>query len=199
MLCYNTSPFPDITDKEKELLNQYAFDILDNRASHAGKTMAWMYNPNTMPLDLRQAHQALDEAIEKCYRLQPFQNDTESTNPKILEVDNLYRIGFSSAPVEERIKNAKYESTYLFADVKLLESYKVYNWNADKLELFLHKFFANACLDIEIENTKGQYIKPREWFIVPFGIIQDTIKLVLNENIFDYKYDEKTKTLKFKK
>ncbi len=76
-LCYNTFPFPDISIKQKENLNLYVFAILDERAKHSGKTMAWMYNPDTMPKGLKQAHQELDEAIEKCYRLQPFKNDTE--------------------------------------------------------------------------------------------------------------------------
>ena len=76
-LCYNTFPFPDITTKQKENLNQYVFDILDERAKHPSKTMAQLYNPDTMPKGLLQAHQALDTAIEQCYRLQPFKNDTE--------------------------------------------------------------------------------------------------------------------------
>lgn len=76
-LCYNTFPFPKIDKKQEELLAQYVFDILDARANHTGKTLAWMYNSQTMPSDLRKAHQALDEAIEKCYRLQPFNSDSE--------------------------------------------------------------------------------------------------------------------------
>ena len=76
-LCYNTFPFPDITTKQKENLNLYVFAILDERAKHPSKTMAWLYNPSTMPKGLLQAHQELDLAIEQCYRLQPFKNDTE--------------------------------------------------------------------------------------------------------------------------
>ena len=76
-LCFNTFPFPDITTKQKENLNQYVFDILDERARHPSKTMAQLYNPSTMPKGLLEAHQALDTAIEQCYRLQPFKNDTE--------------------------------------------------------------------------------------------------------------------------
>ena len=75
-LCYNTFPFPDISDKQKENLNLYVFAILDERAKH-NKTMAQMYNPDTMPKGLLKAHQELDTAIEQCYRLQPFKNDTE--------------------------------------------------------------------------------------------------------------------------
>ena len=76
-LCFNTFPFPDVSNTQEETLNQYVFDILEARANHAGKTMAWMYNSDTMPADLKEAHQALDEAIDKCYRLQPFKSDTE--------------------------------------------------------------------------------------------------------------------------
>jgi hypothetical protein len=75
-LCYNTFPFPDITTKQKENLNLYVYAILDERAKH-NKTMAQLYNPDTMPKGLLQAHQELDTAIEQCYRLQPFKNDTE--------------------------------------------------------------------------------------------------------------------------
>ena len=76
-LTYNTFPFPDITNKQKENLNLYIFAILDERAKHPSKTIAQLYNPTTMPKGLLQAHQELDTAIEQCYRLQPFKNDTE--------------------------------------------------------------------------------------------------------------------------
>lgn len=76
-ICYNTFPFPEITNKQKETLNLYVFAVLDERAKHPEKTMAQLYNPATMPKGLKQAHQELDEAVEKCYRLQPFKNDTE--------------------------------------------------------------------------------------------------------------------------
>ena len=76
-LCYNTFPFPEISTKQKENLNLYVFTILDERAKHPSKTMAQLYNPDTMPKGLLKAHQELDEAIERCYRLQPFKNDTE--------------------------------------------------------------------------------------------------------------------------
>lgn len=66
-LCYNTFPFPNITNKQKENLNLYVFAILDERAKHPSKTMAQMYNPDTMPKGLLQAHQELDIAIEQCY------------------------------------------------------------------------------------------------------------------------------------
>ena len=40
-------------------------------------TLGEMYNPETMPDDLKQAHQALDMAVEQCYRPEPFTSDDE--------------------------------------------------------------------------------------------------------------------------
>ncbi|MPX19309.1 SAM-dependent methyltransferase [Moraxella catarrhalis] len=98
-LCYNTFPFPKIDKKQEELLAQYVFDILDARANHIGKTLAWMYNSQTMPSDLKKAHQALDEAIEKCYRLQPFNSDSE-------RLEHLYKL-YEKMISEEETKSKK--------------------------------------------------------------------------------------------
>ncbi|WP_010177157.1 GIY-YIG nuclease family protein [Aquimarina agarilytica] len=120
---------------------------------------------------------------------------SKSTDSKISDIDNLYKIGFSSTSVDERIKNAKNEATYLFADVKKVATYSVYNRNADKLENLLHRFFASACLDIEFTNDRGQRINPREWFVVSFEIIEEAIQLILNGNILNYEYNFDKKCL----
>lgn len=76
-LCYNTFPFPDVNNKQRETINQYVFQILDERGKHSEKTMSWLYNPKTMPVKLKTAHKELDETIERMYRLSEFQNDAE--------------------------------------------------------------------------------------------------------------------------
>jgi hypothetical protein len=123
---------------------------------------------------------------------------SKSTNTQIVTIKDLYKVGFASNSVDERIKNARHEATYLFAEVQKVATYKVYNRNADKLESLLHRFFANACLDIDLFNEKGQRLNPREWFVVPFDVIEETIQLILNENIVNYKYDTLTKKIKLK-
>lgn len=123
---------------------------------------------------------------------------SKSTNSQIANIKDLYKVGFASNSVDERIKNARHEATYLFADVQKVATYKVYNRNADKLESLLHRFFANACLDIDLFNEKGQRLNPREWFVVPFEVIEETIQLILNENIVNYEYDTETKRIKLK-
>ena len=98
-LSYNTFPFPKIDKKQEELLGQYVFDILAARANHIGRTLAWMYSSQTMPADLKKAHKALDEAIEKCYRLQPFNSDSE-------RLEHLYKL-YEKMISEEDTKSKK--------------------------------------------------------------------------------------------
>ena len=123
---------------------------------------------------------------------------SKSSNTQIANIKDLYKVGFARNSVDERIKNAKNEATYLFADVQKVATYKVYNRNADKLEGLLHRFFANACLDIDLFNEKGQRLNPREWFVVPFEVIEEAIQLILNENIVNYEYDPAEKKIKLK-
>lgn len=123
---------------------------------------------------------------------------TKSTHPELSTIKDLYKIGFSSTPVQERIKNAKNEATYLFSDVKNLKAWKVYNRNADKLEQLLHRFFASACLDIDLFNEKGQRLNPREWFVVPFEVIEEAILMIINGSIVNHEYDRELRKIRLK-
>ena len=112
-----------------------------------------------------------------------------SSDPEIQATQNLYKIGFSRTPVEDRIKNAENEPTYLMAAVSTVTVFQCYNMNPQKLEQLLHTFFGSACLNIDIFDKNGQRHTPREWFVAPLNIIEDAINLVLNGEIVHCKYD----------
>jgi len=114
---------------------------------------------------------------------------SKSENPVIKNLENLYKIGFSKNPVSERIKNASKEATYLYADVEIIATYNCYSLNVQSFESLLHRFFAEACLDIDLYDQSGNRFIPREWFIVPLHIIDEAIQLILNGNIVNYRYD----------
>lgn len=76
-LCYNTFPFPKITDEKRAELTNAAEEILVTRGGHPEKTLAEMYNPDKMPQDLREAHNTLDDIVDSCYSGYPFANDEE--------------------------------------------------------------------------------------------------------------------------
>lgn len=76
-LCYNTFPFPKLTTAEKEELERLAQNILNIRDENFDMTLGEMYNPETMPDELREAHHQLDLAVEHIYRTEPFTSDEE--------------------------------------------------------------------------------------------------------------------------
>jgi len=76
-LVYNTFPLPDLSSEQQLMLEQFALKILRVRESHFGKTIAWLYNPETMPTDLLDAHLELDDAFESIYIGRGFNNDEE--------------------------------------------------------------------------------------------------------------------------
>jgi len=76
-LCYNTFPFPEISEAQKTTLEDHVFNVLDEREKHPEKTMAELYDPDKMPEGLRKAHHEMDMAVEQCYRKQAFNSDEE--------------------------------------------------------------------------------------------------------------------------
>ncbi len=76
-LCYNTFPFPPLTARQKEEIEDRVFDVLDEREKYPEKTMAQLYDPDKMPEGLLTAHQNLDAAVERVYRSRPFESDEE--------------------------------------------------------------------------------------------------------------------------
>ncbi|MBL7967547.1 MAG: class I SAM-dependent DNA methyltransferase [Prolixibacteraceae bacterium] len=76
-LCYNTFPFPKITEAKRMEIEQAAEAVLIAREMHTEKTLAQMYDPDKMPPNLREAHTHLDRVVESCYRPAPFTSDEE--------------------------------------------------------------------------------------------------------------------------
>ena len=115
---------------------------------------------------------------------------SKSADSKIKEINNLYKIGYSTTPVENRIKNAEKEPTYLMAPVQIEAEYKTFNMNTQKFEQLLHNFFGASCLNIDIYDDKLRRHMPQEWFIVPLRIIDQAIELIITEQIFKYSYNK---------
>ena len=76
-ICYNNFPLPDLSTAQREKIARCAEGVLVAREHHPEKTIASLYDPDTMPADLLAAHRALDEAVEQCYRTKPFTSDEE--------------------------------------------------------------------------------------------------------------------------
>ncbi len=76
-LGWNTFPLPTLTAQNKADLTRCAEGILVARETHYPATIADLYDPDEMPEDLRRAHEANDEVLERIYVGRRFRNDTE--------------------------------------------------------------------------------------------------------------------------
>jgi hypothetical protein len=76
-LVYNTFPWPDTSTAQRAKIGVLAQSVLDARAAHPAASLADLYDPDTMPANLRKAHAALDAAVDKLYRAKPFESDRD--------------------------------------------------------------------------------------------------------------------------
>lgn len=76
-IVYNSFPFPKISSQKQLEIEEAATNILLTREPYLtiGKTLADLYDPDTMPADLKAAHERLDDIVESCYPGYPFAND----------------------------------------------------------------------------------------------------------------------------
>ena len=121
---------------------------------------------------------------------------SRSSDPQIAENrDLIHKIGVTGGKVETRIANAANEATYLLADVDIMATYELFNINRVRLEALLHRFFADARLDLEIIDRFGKSVRPREWYLVPLDVIDAVVKALQDGTIGGLRYDPASASL----
>ncbi|GGI89932.1 hypothetical protein GCM10007973_27860 [Polymorphobacter multimanifer] len=122
---------------------------------------------------------------------------SKSTHPVIAQHRELiHKIGVTGGSVKTRIAAAENDATYLLAGVDIIAEYKLFNINRTKLEKLIHRFFAEAAYQIEITDRFGKPVRPREWFLIPLHVIDETVQRIRDGSISDFRYDPVTATIK---
>jgi len=121
------------------------------------------------------------------------------TDAQVSSIDNLYKIGYSSGDVTNRIKNACNEPTYLMSDVQVVITVRCFNMNVKNLESNIHRFFSEVNVATQINDRTGKQRFPREWFSAPLPVIEETIRLIVNDKIQSYRYDKALQTVVLRK
>jgi hypothetical protein len=101
-LVWNTFPVPLLTEQNKVDLTRSAEAILLAREAHFPATIADLYDPATMPANLRAAHEHNDEVLERIYIGRRFKNDTE----RLEKLFELYTKMTAAAPKAPPAKKA---------------------------------------------------------------------------------------------
>lgn len=66
-IVYNNFPWPSVGDAQRMNIEEAARAVLDARALFPDSTLADLYDPVTMPLELRKAHKQLDHMVLAIY------------------------------------------------------------------------------------------------------------------------------------
>lgn len=118
-----------------------------------------------------------------------------SQDPAIKDVKHLYKIGFSTNSVEQRIANAENEPTYLMAPVKIQASYKVVNMNSQKFEDLIHQLLKPVQFQVSVFDENGVEHQPQEWFVVPLPVVDCIIQKIMDGSIVGYTYNPELECL----
>lgn len=152
--------------------------IYENGAESDIKFKTLTKNLSVTGYSIQDCSEMTTEEFEQCFTLtdKDVESGTiyvlrsKSSRPEITALKDLYKIGFTVTSVESRIANAKNEPTYLCADVEVVATWKVYNVKSSTFEALIHKLFAPVQLQITVDGHR-----PKEWFIVPFKIIEQAV------------------------
>ena len=87
-LVYNTFPWPEPTIEQKELIKATAKDILRARKLYPNDSLADLYDPLTMPKELREAHRKNDIAVMQAYG---FNIKTTTAESCVAELMKMYQ------------------------------------------------------------------------------------------------------------
>lgn len=118
-----------------------------------------------------------------------------SDDPTIKAEKNLYKIGFTTTDVEQRIANAEKEPTYLMAPVKIVASYKVVNLNSQKFEDLVHQLLKPVQYQVSVYDDEGVEHQPQEWFVVPLSVVDVIIQKIMDGSIVGYSYNPQMECL----
>ncbi|MFU0841142.1 MAG: hypothetical protein ACFWTZ_00730 [Burkholderia sp.] len=124
---------------------------------------------------------------------------SETKSPVLADLKRqgrLVKIGFSTQAVEERIRNAEKDPTYLEAPVRILASLDCYNLNPQKVEHLIHAFLAKQRINMTLISSKGEPYKPTEWFAVDRDTAIAVAQHIVADDIMEYRMDNTTGRLK---
>ncbi len=106
-LGWNTFPLPLLTEQNKADLTDCAENILLAREAHFPATIADLYDPETMPENLRHAHERNDEVLERIYIGRRFKNDTERLEKLFELYTKMTAVATKAKPAAKVIRGKK--------------------------------------------------------------------------------------------
>ena len=167
------------------------------RALYADKQSKWFdCAPNLLSIanaarDREQASRTLTGYI---YILETLSMTPELAPWKLGK--KLVKIGYTTTSVEERLRNAEKDRTFLCAPVQLAHSIRCYNLDAHMFEQLIHAFLDDQRLSVTLIDSEGRKYHPEEWFTVSAATALEVARHIADGTINQYRLDRVNGNLK---
>lgn len=125
--------------------------------------------------------------------------ETLSTAPELAHwkhSKHLVKIGFTTTSIEERLRNAERDRTYLCAPVRLIRCIKCFNMDTHNFEKLIHAFLNDQRLSITLIDKNGKKYHPQEWFTISAETALQVAHHIADGTISQYCLNNVSGTLK---
>lgn len=116
-------------------------------------------------------------------------------DPQLKEIPNLIKIGYTEQNVEQRIKNAHRDRTFLLGPVEVIDTIECYGLNPERFERLIHAFLFRQKVSMTLTDRQGRAYQPDEWFSVPFETAYEVAQRIVDGSIVNYRMDNATNTI----
>jgi hypothetical protein len=117
---------------------------------------------------------------------------SQSQDPALRGIRNLYKIGYTEKSVEQRITGAERQQTYLEAPVQVVTTFECYNLDPRRFERLVHAMLHHQRVNVLLHSRDGGTYRPREWFDVELDTAREVVLRIVDGTIAQYRIDNTT-------
>ncbi|MGP9579071.1 GIY-YIG nuclease family protein [Halomonas sp. AOP42-E1-40] len=114
---------------------------------------------------------------------------SQSQDPALRGIRNLYKIGYTEKEVEQRIVGAERQQTYLEAPVQIVTTFECYNLDPRRFERLVHAMLHHQRVNVLLHSRDGGTYRPREWFDVELDTAREVVRRIVDGTIAQYRMD----------
>ena len=159
-IVYNNFPWPEPTEAQRERIGRTTQAILDARAGYPDSSLADLYDPLTMPADLRQAHADNDRAVAEGAAIYAAQHDGFATETTIGNDLSSHSYGMRSY-----IRGTDQEMVFNLIkrdDPLVFDQTHTFCTRGDKQTSALIQIYETDSVDDKVELTEARLLEKKE-------------------------------------
>lgn len=112
---------------------------------------------------------------------------SKSTDSALAGRGDILKIGYTEGTVEQRLRGAENDPTYLEAPVEVAATFECFDLDPRRFESLIHGFLAERRLSVTVTGKDGRRYQPQEWFEIPLETAKAVVERIVDGSITDYR------------